>query len=559
MPYDLQTIPSPRLVGTALSVAARLLESGVTRPLLVPKLMRDTGITRLREASLVEAPSVVPALPRPATLVTRAPGAFDLAAILAKAPVRQGFAFETVADFAAAYRTGKTTPEEVAERVVAAVEAGNARTPSMRAIVAMQAADVRAQALAAGARFRAGRPLGPLDGVPVAVKDELDVRGYPTTAGTSFLKDVAAEDATVVARLRAAGAVILGKANMHEIGIDTSGFNPHLGTARNPYDPGRYTGGSSSGSAAAVAAGLCPIAVGADGGGSIRIPAALCGVFGLKATWSRISEGGAFPLCWSVGHVGPLAATARDCALGYALMAGPDPRDANTLSQPSVDLDGFGDGIEGLRLGVYAPWFEHAAPEVVAACRAMLKQLESKGARIVEVELHDLELARLAHAVTILCEMATSMDRYDAAHRTDFSLGTRINLAIARELTGRDYVRAQQVRTRMSRAFDAELVKADVIVTPTTAITAPPIAKDVLPRGESDLDVTSALMRFVFASNLTGHPAISFPAGYDANGIPVGLQAIGRPWAESTLLRLAAVAEGLLERRAPAVHSPLLG
>ena len=557
MPYDLKTIHAPRLAGFSLKAAAALADRAPTKPLIAPSLLKAAGIEAFREARLTEAPSVAPPLPRS----TRAsddrsePLELDALATRSSAP---GFAFETVADFAQAYRERQSSPEAVAERVLEAIAASNAREPALRAIIASVADDVRAQARESAERYRKGAALSALDGVPVAVKDELDVRGYPTTAGTKFLREVATSDATAVARLRAAGAVIIGKANMHEIGIDTSGFNAHHGTPRNPYAPGRYPGGSSSGSAAAVAAGLCPIAVGADGGGSIRIPAALCGVVGLKATFSRVSEAGAFPLCWSVGHVGPLAGSVRDAALAYALMAGPDPRDANTLGQPPPSLAGLEAGVRGMRLGLYRPWFEDADPEVVEVCRALVARLVEAGAEVVEVELPDLELARLAHGITILSEMATSLDAYDHQHRSDYAAPVRLNLALARELTARDYVRAQQVRTRFFGHVERALAKADVIVTPATARVAPVIAPDVLPAGESDLALTSALMRFVFPANLTGHPAVSFPAGYAASGAPIGLQAMGRVWDEARLFQLARAAEKLVERRAPELAYRLL-
>ncbi len=233
-------------------------------------------------------------------------------------------------------------------------------------------------------RIRSGHPLSLLDGVPVAVKDEIDMKPYPTTVGTRFLGAApAAEDSTVVARLRAAGALLVGKANMHEIGINPNGANAHYGMVRNPYDVRCDPGGSSSGSSAAVAAGLVPVAIGADGGGSIRIPAALCGIVGLKSTFGRVSEFGAAPLCWSVAHLGPLTASVEDAALTYGLVAGPDPSDPNTLVQPPVTLAGWNrTDLHGVRLGVYRDWFEHAAPEVVQTCKAMLETVKSAGAEI---------------------------------------------------------------------------------------------------------------------------------------------------------------------------------
>jgi Asp-tRNA(Asn)/Glu-tRNA(Gln) amidotransferase A subunit family amidase len=229
-----------------------------------------------------------------------------------------GYRFETVADFARAYRGGQLSPVDVARRLADACSSLDERDPAMQLLIAQDADDLMAQAEASAARFAAGEPLGVFDGVPVAVKDELDQVPYPTTVGTAFLgRESADEDATVAARFRAQGALLFGKTAMHEIGIGVTGLNPHHGTPRNPYDPGHFTGGSSSGPAAVVAAGLCPVAIGADGGGSIRTPAALCGISGLKATYGRISEHGAYPLCWSVGHVGPLAATVLDTALAY--------------------------------------------------------------------------------------------------------------------------------------------------------------------------------------------------------------------------------------------------
>ena len=197
-----------------------------------------------------------------------------------------GFHFSSAWDYAAAYRSGAISPEEVAQKLLAAILSSNAANPPLRAMINVKPEEVLRMARESGERYENESPLGPLDGVPVAVKDEIDMLPYPTTVGTSFLgKSPAAEDATVVRRMRLAGALLIGKANMHEIGIGVTGMNPHHGTARNPYNPAHYTGGSSSGPAAAVASGLCPIAIGADGGGSIRIPSSFCGVVGLKSTF----------------------------------------------------------------------------------------------------------------------------------------------------------------------------------------------------------------------------------------------------------------------------------
>jgi Asp-tRNA(Asn)/Glu-tRNA(Gln) amidotransferase A subunit family amidase len=376
------------------------------------------------------------------------------------------------------------------------------------------------------------------------------------------LKNVATEDSTVAARLRNAGALIVGKTNMHEIGINVTGLNPHHGTTRNPYNTDHYTGGSSSGSGTAVASGLVSVAIGADGGGSVRIPSAFMGLVGLKATFGRVSEYGAFPLDWSVAHIGPLAGSATDAALTYALIAGSDPADPFSMHQPTPSLKGWDNlKLKGLKLGVYWQWFRHADPEVVAACEAMLKQFEAMGCTIHEVTIPNLEANRVAHAITIASEMAQAMDSvYDNAHRfKEHALDVRINLALARQFTSTDYVLAQRVRTRMMRHFHEAFGQVDMVITPSTAIAAPPIPKAALPDGESDLTTTMQIMRYAPTANMTGHPAISFPVGYTQKGLPIGMQAIGRPWDESTLLRMALAAEQVIERKAPQVYYKLLG
>ncbi len=559
MTYDLAPIAAPRLAGTSLRLVTALLECGLTRWALLPTLLKNAGLVQFRQRLLDEVPTVRPDLPRVGDLDERAAiDTPDLDALTGDVQT-PGFAFETVMDFARAYRDGDADPVQVAQRVLAAMDEADASEPPMRLMIAVDRDDLLAQAEAASARFRRGAPLGPFDGVPVAVKDELDQVPFPTTVGTRFMGHApATEDATVVARMRAAGALLIGKANMHEIGIGVNGLNPHHGTARNPYDPGHYTGGSSSGPAAAVAAGLCPVSIGADGGGSIRTPASLCGVVGLKATYGRISEHGAAPLCSSVGHVGPFGATALDTLLGYAAMAGPDPRDTMSLSQPVLGLGPLGGDLEGVTLGIYRPWFEDAEPGVVAANSAMLEALRERGAAVREVEIPDLDLARVAHLVTISSEMLDNMQRWLGDHRGEMGHDVRTSLALAESLSNLDYIRAQKARTRTSDTFARVFEEVDAVITPTTGRTAPAIPADALPGGESDLAVLSALMRFVFPANLTGHPAISFPAGYDSAGLPVGMQAIGRPWCEMTLLRIAAQAEQWLPRQAPRIHQGLL-
>lgn len=564
MTYENPPVDAPRTVGLPLKLLTHLLEHDLTGPALAEHLFAGAGVALLRRTPCDDP------LPLGHPLLAldghddpgaaAGPPALSALAFAEPGPP-PGFAFQTAGDYALAYREGAIGPEEVARRVLdAAGMLENAR-PRLGALIAQDEADLMRQARASAERHARGAPLGPLDGVPVAIKDELDQAHYPTTVGTAFLggRGPAPADAEVVARLRAAGALLIGKTNMHEIGMGATGINAHHGAARNPYDPDTAAGGSSGGSAAAVAAGLCPLAIGADGGGSIRIPAALCGVVGLKPTFGRASERGAAPLCWSLAHVGPIGATARDVALGYLAIAGRDPGDPNTLRQPAPTLAGFADGVAGLRLGVYRPWFEDADPEVVRACSAILAALVDQGATVVEVEIPELGVLSAAHSVTIAVEMATAHLHHHAASRADYAFETRFNLALARRLRGSDYVHAQRLRARLYGHVREALAQADVIVTPATACTAPRVAPDALATGESDLALLDRLCRFARAGNFTGLPAISFPAGYDQAGRPIGFQAMGRPWEEHVLLRIAQAAERVVPREAPRVHRRILG
>lgn len=558
--YDLKSLHLPRLAGPSLALVANLVENRLTRGLISKTLFENAGITWMRTLDIDDVPTPQPT-PPPFKPVSEAPAFSQVFAELSsERPTLTGFNHNTVLDYAQAYRAGSVSPVEVADRALAAIEASNAHQPPLRAIIACHPEDVRAQALASEKRHQAGQSLGLLDGVPVAIKDEVDLAGFATYGGTSFLgTSIAQNDSFAVARLRAAGALLIGKANMHEIGIGVTGFNQHHGTARNPNNLQHHTGGSSSGPAAAVAAGLAPLALGADGGGSIRIPAGLCGLVGLKPTFGRVSEGGALPLCWSVAHIGPIGATPQDAAVGYAIMAGVDPADANTHSQPPLTLAGFNNhDLNDLTLGVYWPWFRHAAPEIVAACEAALQRLQDLGAQVREITLPELEPARVAHMILITSEMCDDLKESYETHHKEFSLEVRYDLAMARLFTPDDYLQAQRIRTRTIRHFEEAFTKVNLIITPTTAVTAPPIRPDAEKRGESDFNLLTEIMRFATPANLTGHPAISFPVGYDSAGLPIGMQAVGRYWEEHQLLRLANAYQQFFPCRKPALSYNLL-
>lgn len=564
MAYDLSAVRATKLRGFGLRLITAMMESAFFRPILLPSLLRNTGITAFRKRTPQAAPTTYPLVASREALVAppqqAGADAVEAVACGAAKAAPSGFRFASITDYARAYREQGVSPEQLGRKIIDAVEASNRAHPPLRGIIKCDAEDIQAQAAESAARLAQGRARSILEGVPVAIKDELDMPPYTTQVGTRFLgQEVPARDATPVARLRAAGALLIGKANMFEIGISPTGNNPIHGFARNPYDVDHDAGGSSGGCGVAVASGLVPLALGADGGGSIRIPAAHCGIVGLKPTFGRISEVGAAPLCWSVAHVGPLGATALDTAIGYGICSGRDPQDPMTLGQPAVHLQDFHRrGLTGITLGIYRPWFEDAAPEIVQCCQETLQVLEKAGAVVREISIAGLEATRVSHVITILTEMAAAMEPYYEAHRKDFGHATRLNLALARQFTNLDYVRAQRIRTESLREWDRVLGEVDAVMTPTTACPSPFLDPSTVPYGESDLSTLAELMRFVVCANFCGLPAISFPAGYAGSGLPIGIQAIGRHWEEHLLLRLANVADQHLERKKPAVHYEIL-
>ncbi len=550
--YNLESLKLPKLTGSMLSIFANLIETPFGKLLLLNSLLDNGGIPKLRALNVDEMPTFYP-------LVKPTAENEHIVGMNVPTTSEWNLPYPTALDYSTKYQNGETTPIEVAEQVLRNIKSSEQGEQPLRIFIALNRDDLFSQADAANQRIKEGRRLSPLDGVPVAMKDEIDMLPYPTTVGTSFLgKEPAIEDSTVAARLRAAGALLVGKTNMHEIGIAPNGMNVHHGTVRNPFDRTCDTGGSSSGSAVAVSAGIVPLAIGADGGGSIRIPATLCGVVGLKPTFGRVSEFGAAPLCWSVAHLGPLAASVYDAALVYSIIAGPDPRDPNSLVQPSVTLKGWNiPDLSGLRFGIYPEWNEHADPDVVLVFKEMLSKLEQRGATFVEIEIPELDEIRISHAITILSEMAMCMRVYKP-QRKEMAEAVRLSLVLGEEMSSNDYLQAQRYRTRALASFERIFTEVDVILSPGTAKPAQafPLANPT--QGWSDLSIDTEYMRYVYTGNLTGLPAISFPAGYDSRGLPVGMQAMSKHWQEHLLLRVAYNAEQELERRAPANFYPSL-
>lgn len=464
----------------------------------------------------------------------------------------------TSATLTDAYRSGKATPLEIVDRAIAAARILASRTPSVGPILDFCEDVARKEASASANRWRKNEPLGPLDGVPFAVKEETAVAGLPTRGGSDLTDPTpAARDATCVTRLRAAGAIVIGTTPMTEYGMTPLGFNPKRVMPRNPHATDHVAGGSSTGSAVGVATGVVPFAIGADGGGSIRIPSAHCGVFGIKPTWGRLSRHGDI-FAGTVGHLGPIASSTLDLARFLETTCGIDPDDTQTTLAPPLHPGSLtvalSRGVRGMRIGIEAGEWKDAAPEVANAGHQALRALENEGAFLIDVRL---ELARWAAPIGYLAIGLEAL----SAHWDLLQKGAAFNpdLAIGHAGLGRaratDYVLAQRLRTGLRHEVARAMRDVDLLVLPTTVTTATRVTDAEFTGGFVDTQALDALCRFNFLGNLTGLPALSAPVGVDAQSLPIGLQLVGDAWDEATVLAAAAHLEriGAASVRKPAV------
>jgi aspartyl-tRNA(Asn)/glutamyl-tRNA(Gln) amidotransferase subunit A len=431
--------------------------------------------------------------------------------------------------------------EEVTRACLARIERFE---PRVGAFITVTAEDAIAAARAADARVAAG-DAPQLTGVPMALKDLFDTAGVRTTGGSRIFADrVPAEDAEVVSRLRRAGAVFVGKTNLHEWAFGVTNQNPHFGATRNPWDLSRIPGGSSGGSAAALAVGECYGALGSDTGGSIRIPASLCGVVGLKPTYGRVSVRGVIPLSWTLDHAGPMARTVTDVALLYRAIAGYDPLDPLSIDAPIEDpIPSLELGVKGLRVGVpRTHFFERADAEIASLVRAATLVLEREGASIVEVGFPPSEVLFDTQRTIISSDAAAyhadhlrerpkeiGADVLTRLHQADGM--SAVQLALARH-------RREELRREVIALFD----RCDVLATPATAVAAPEATYDdpsASTTGAAAREAAARLTAMTSPFNLTGLPAISVPCGFTEAGLPVGLQIASGPWREALVLRAA--------------------
>jgi aspartyl-tRNA(Asn)/glutamyl-tRNA(Gln) amidotransferase subunit A len=445
----------------------------------------------------------------------------------------------TLSELAEAIALRKASALEATDACLARIGRVDGR---LHAFIVVDADRARARARALDAEMAAGRRRGALHGVPLAYKDLCHVPGLPTSCGTATAEYFTSPiPCTAAARLEAAGAITLGKLNMSELALGPFGDNPHHGDVDNPWKTGHVAGGSSSGSGAAVAAGLAFGALGSDTGGSIRLPAACCGLVGLKPTYGRVSRAGAMPLSWSLDHVGPMTRSVRDAALMLETMAGHDPHDATSSHRPvGTPAAGLEASVRGLR--VVLPenyYFDGVTPEVRAAVEAAARTLAGLGVQVMTERLPDP--APLIDVANILARSESSTIHGRVARERPHELGAavRARLEVGFHISAHDYLQAGRLRARLARAFVAEVFgNADAVLTPTIPEPAPALAAATAPPADEIVRRMGRFSRLTRPFNALGLPVLALPAGFSADGRPLGLSIAGRPFDEATVLRL---------------------
>lgn len=454
----------------------------------------------------------------------------------------------TIAGVAPRIAAGEVSPVELTASYLNRIKRLN---PVLNAYSTVMEEDALTAARHAEEEIGHGRGRGPLHGIPVSIKDNLAVKGYPTTAGSRILADWKPDfDAAVVDRLREAGAIVLGKNNMHEWAGGGTTLNPFFGATCNPWDTSRVPGGSSGGSAAAVAAHLCLASVGTDNAGSVRNPAAWCGTVGLKATYGRVSRYGGVAGTggFSSDHFGPFTRTVEDCALVLGAMAGEDPRDPLSSPEPVPDYrKSLGSTVAGLKAGVVKGYFDELmVGEVAAAFRDALAALESLGMQVQEVTIPHMDAVPAVQTATSRCENLAAHEPWLRQQPRDYSFELLARNIASLTIPASIYVTAQRVRRLICREFEAALQEVQVIVAPAVGIAAPTIEE--CRQGFAEIDGRRIPFRHPSGSigtrctipfNVTGHPALSLCCGFTADGLPIGLQIVGACFEESRVLQVA--------------------
>ncbi|MEJ0075038.1 MAG: amidase [Alphaproteobacteria bacterium] len=457
----------------------------------------------------------------------------------------------TLKDLAAAIRRRKVSSAEVTKALLARARKWQ---PKINAFARVEAEDAMKAARAADRALANGEIRGSLHGVPLAHKDMYYVKGRLAECGSKIRRGwTAPATATALVRLEAAGALRLGALNMVEFAFGPTGHNVHTGDVRNPWNPAHVTGGSSSGSGAAVGARLVPAALGSDTGGSIRLPAHFCGVTGLKPTNGRVSRANAMPLSFTLDTVGPLARTAEDCGLIAAATMGPDPLDPTTDGAPVWDAKQASRSARGLIIGIPKSFYvDDLETDVDKALDEAIATFRKLGARIVQVELPDQMLVSAAALIVIAVEALTTHAPWLRSRAKDYGEQVRNRLMNGSAYSGVEYLEALRWRGPALAAHLAAIGNCDAILVPTCRSVAPTIAETDVGGGANAEAVILGVTRFMRPANYLGLPALTVPAGFGKGGLPIGLQLVGRPFRDETLIALGAAFQGATDYHARA-------
>jgi aspartyl-tRNA(Asn)/glutamyl-tRNA(Gln) amidotransferase subunit A len=452
--------------------------------------------------------------------------------------------FASVAELAPRIRSGDLSPVDL---VHASLDRITQLNPKLNAFLKVWGESALRDARNAEKAIASGGYLGPLHGIPIGIKDLIDVAGEETTGGSAVLAgNIADSDATIIANLKAAGAILIGKLNLNEFAFGVTGTNSHTGDVKNPWDTTRVTGGSSSGSGAAVASGMVPLALGTDTGGSVRLPASLCGIAGLKPTYGRVSRAGVLDLSWSMDHVGPMTRSSEDCALLLNVLAGHDPRDPASSEKSVPDFTSIiNKGVNGLKIGVPSDYFFDDAVdnEIVASVVAAIELMAQNGAEIIDIPMPWTGLGRTINLGVIKPEVVAVHEQMLAEHADLYTPATRSRIQSGYNISAVDYLRAQGARQWFSHQMAESMKSIDVLITPSSPIQTPTIA-DCMPTPGKQI-VGGELAMFTGVFDTTGQPSHSIPCGFTENGMPIGMMITGHPFDEATVLRVGNSYENL--------------
>ena len=558
--YLQNDLSAPILSGISLKLFANFIEYPVLGYYLRQRILKTSGFTAFRERAHLDMSDVQPVeyplfLPQP-PLPRRDPRIEDVNNLFFKLnpKLTDVTSRPMIRHYYNAYKSKRFTPIEVIQKLLGSIVESNSPPHKLNAVIRVQRSTVLTEAVESTERWDSGNPISVLDGVPFTVKDMIDVKGYPTSASSGFLENEdkpRTEDAESVAALRKLGMIMVGKCNQDELGIGVKGFSMFSGQAFNPHDKNYTPGGSSGGSGIAVAAGLCPVSIASDAGGSVRIPSLCNGIYGIKATFGRISSHGRVLTDRTEDenispctHVGPIAGCVQDLILIYHVLSA----FGTTRTFPGCELfrhtpqlppSSVHARVKGLRVGVYKPWLKSASREGIDAVHTFIDELQKAGAIIVPVTIPNLEDIRVSLPVTLMTQCIERLRRagaYGESKGHGIGFDARGKLAMGREFAEADILRAKVVRAKAMAHASEMFRRVDIVVTPGLGCDVPLLSRN-LSTGEVDVGTESKMMKYTVYGNVVGVPCSVVPVGRTGKGVPIGIQMIAGPWREDVLLR----------------------